>query len=93
MAATWDLANIGALQQAAKQKLEVVGCIHKPYVAVGALVSWLNASGLPASAFTELGRCVGCTFSSSDACAYDTPRSLISRRFKNLNSRLTFASP
>jgi DNA end-binding protein Ku len=44
--------------------------------------------GSSANAFTQLRSCVGCTFRSSDACAYDTPRSLISRTASSLNSRV-----
>ena len=40
------------------------------------------------NAFTQLRSCVGCTFRSADACAYETPRSLISRTASSLNSRV-----
>src|SRR5712671_4227466 len=44
--------------------------------------------GSSASCFTQLRNCVGWTPRSSDACAYDTPRSLISRTASSLNSRV-----
>src|SRR6266403_1973080 len=44
--------------------------------------------GSSASCFTQLRNCVGRTPRSSDACAYDTPRSLISRTASSLNSRV-----
>src|ERR1700684_4163364 len=44
--------------------------------------------GSSPNALTQLRSCVGCTFRSADACAYDTPRSLISRTASSLNSRV-----
>src|SRR6202161_4749651 len=44
--------------------------------------------GSSPNALTQLRSCVGCTPRSADACAYDTPRSLIRRTASSLNSRV-----
>src|SRR5712692_2250099 len=44
--------------------------------------------GSSANFFTQLRNCVSCTPRSSAACAYETPRSLISRTASSLNSRV-----
>src|SRR5712672_2091237 len=56
----------------------------------GFIVPWPGNAccGSSASCFTQLRNCVGWTPRSSDACAYDTPRSLISRTASSLNSRV-----
>src|SRR5204863_9094448 len=46
--------------------------------------------GSSANALAQLRSCVGCTFRSCDACAYDTPRSLTSFTASSLNSRVNF---